>query len=129
MIIRGELPRSVLTAAAMALLVAACQPADDQETGSISREDVRQTRQSLDPAVAAALDSGNAAYRSEDYDRALRHYREAIELDDELAAAWFGIYMANLALGDVEAANEAVERARSLAPGASLIHPNEDARP
>lgn len=128
MIMRG-VHGAVLTSAAMTLLLIGCERPDDQETGSISRDDIRQARQNLDPAVAAALDSGNAAYRRDDYEAALQHYQQAVELEDGLAAAWFGIYMANLALGNVEEANAAVERAQSLAPEASLMHPDGDARP
>jgi tetratricopeptide (TPR) repeat protein len=113
----------------MALLVTACEQPDDQETGSISRDEVLQAREALTPEVAAAIDSGNEAYRAKDYQTALEHYQEAAELDDDLAAAWFGIYMAQLALGNTEAAGEAMERAQSLEPGASMIHPDQDTTP
>jgi tetratricopeptide (TPR) repeat protein len=106
-----------------ASLLGGCDRPEDQETGSISEDAVRGARSSLPADVAAAIDSGNAAYRAEDYQAALRHYREAARRDESLAAAWFGIYMAELALGNVEEANRAIERARELAPGASLIHP------
>ncbi|HUG40768.1 MAG TPA: hypothetical protein VMM12_09790 [Longimicrobiales bacterium] len=108
------------------IAASACGPrGDDQETGSISREDVHEARESLDPAVAAALDSGNAAYRAKRYAEARDHYAEATRLGDDVAAGWFGLYMAELALGNPEAAEAAVERARALAPGASLIRPTE----
>lgn len=123
-------PRAAVVAGiAASLILTACDPADDQETGSISREEVQQTRESLDPAVTAALDSGNTAYREEDYEAALRHYHEAAELDEEVAAAWFGIYMAHLALGNGAEAQEAMDRAQSLAPGASLIRPDDSTTP
>lgn len=115
--------------AVLALLLPACQQPDDQETGSISRERVIESRESLDPALVAALDSGNAAYRDQEYEAALRHYQQATEMDDEVAAAWFGVYMAHLALGDVEAANDAMDRARAIAPEASLLHPERDTTP
>lgn len=111
------------------VLVAACQPGDDQETGTISREDVQDSRADLDPAFLAALDSGNAAYRARDFEQALSYYREAIEIDDEVAAAWFGTYMAHLALGDQAGADSAMVRAQSLEPGASLIHPEPPDQP
>lgn len=104
-------------------LLTTCAPPEDQETGSITRDDVRSAREDLPANVAAAIDSGNAAYRAEDYENALRHYRAAAEDDEDVAAAWFGIYMAELALGRVDEATRAIERARELAPGASLIHP------
>lgn len=97
------------------LLLTGCQSGDEQETGSISREAVTEVRVPLDPALVAALDEGNTAYREEDYEEALRHYETAAEVDDGVAAVWFGIYMANLALGNAEAADAAMERARALA--------------
>ncbi len=122
--------RAIVVAGIVAsLILTACDPGDDQETGSISREEVQHSRDSLDPAVTAALDSGNVAYREEDYEAALRHYRRAAELGEEVAAAWFGIYMANLALGNADDAQEAMDRAQSLAPGASLMHPDDTTTP
>ncbi|HSH45351.1 MAG TPA: hypothetical protein VK966_05825 [Longimicrobiales bacterium] len=108
------------------LLTGACGPPEDQETGSLSQEDVTGARADLDPAVAAALDSGSTAYRAGDFEEALRQYQEAARLDDQVAAAWFGVAMAQGALGNVTAADSAMERARELAPGASLIHPERD---
>lgn len=110
----------------LALALIACGPqGDDQETGSVTRDDVERARASLEPAVLAALDSGNAAYRAGSYEDAKRHYSTATRAGEDVAAAWFGLYMAELALGDTEAAEAAMERARGLAPGASLIHPTE----
>ena len=117
--------RLPLLAAGVAFALAGCSPSNDQETGSVSRDDVIQARQSLDPAVLEALDAGNEAYRAGNYQAALDHYRDA-NRDDKVAAAWFGIYMAQLALGNEEAADSAMARAQSLAPGASLIHPDTE---
>lgn len=68
-------------------------------------------RESLPDAVVAHLDSGNAAYRDGEYGRALRHYRSAAAADSTVAAAWFGVYMAERALGDSVAADSALRRA------------------
>lgn len=122
----------IRTAACMAAIAAltftGCDRPDDQETGSLSREDVLQAREGLDPSYRAALDSGNVAYRAREYDEALRYFEEATEIDADVPAGWFGVYMAELALGNVEAANAAMERAQELAPGATLMHPEEPAR-
>ena len=111
------------------LLLTACSPPDDQETGSIRGEEVRQTREELPAELVAALDSGNAAYRRGDYEAALAAYEQAVAEDDDVAAGWFGVYMAHLALGNTAAADSAMARAQALAPGASLIHPGRDTTP
>jgi hypothetical protein len=111
---------------ALSFLIAACDRPDDQPTGSISAEDVRAAAEKFSPDVRAALDSGNTAYRDHDFAGALRHYQHAAELDGEATAAWFGVYMAQRALGDTIAARAALERARDLAPGASILHPTDD---
>jgi tetratricopeptide (TPR) repeat protein len=118
--------RVLKTALLASLLIAACDRPDDQRTGAIGERDVLEARAGLDPAVTAELDSGNAAYRERDYQRALDHYHAAVQMNEELAAGWFGIYMAQLALGNTEAAEAAMEQARIRAPGATLMHPDPD---
>lgn len=117
--------KTTLRALLALLLAVACTP-DDQETGSISADDVHEAASRVRPEVRAQLDSGNAAYRRHDWDAALRSYRNAAELDPEATAAWFGVYMAERARGDTVAAAQALGRARDLAPGASLMHPLRD---
>jgi tetratricopeptide (TPR) repeat protein len=117
---------SIVAALIAALLITACQQADDQRTGAISDQDVLAARAELDPAVLAELDNGNAAYRARDYETALQHYQAAVDMDQRLAAGWFGIYMAQLALGNAEAAEAAMDQARIHAPGATLMHPDPD---
>lgn len=121
--------RTVIAALASTVLLVACSPPDDQETGSIRGEDVTEARENLDPALVEALDNGNAAYRAGDYQEALRLYQQAVDMDDDVAAAWFGVYMAQLALGNTAAADSAMTRAQELQPGASLIHPQADTAP
>lgn len=116
--------RTAAMSLALLTLLAACDRPDDQRTGTIRDRDVREARAALAPAVAAALDSGNAAYSDRDYERALRHYTSVVELDDDAAAGWFGVYMAHLALGNAEAAEAAMAQARIRAPGASLMQPD-----
>lgn len=115
--------RRTIALLGLVLIAAACTP-DDQETGSISADDVRQAREQLPAALQMRLDSGNAAYRRGDYLAARQQYRAAVAEDQEQAAPWFGLYMANRALGDSAAARQALETAQSLAPGATLIHPD-----
>lgn len=103
-------------------ILAACKP-EDQRTGSVEKEAVREARTTLPGAMVAQLDSGNAAYRAKDYRRAVQHYRAAARIDGERAAPWFGIYMAERAAGNAAAADSALKRAQKIAPGATLIHP------
>lgn len=121
--------RSACIGLSAALVLLACEPPEDQATGSIDRESVLQRRADMDPAIVESLDAGNAAYRDGDYESAREHYQEVVDRDDGNAAGWFGLYMAHLALGDEAAADSAMARARGLAPGASLIHPERDSTP
>ncbi len=97
-----------------------CRPAD-QATETMDARALREARESLSEAALAALDLGGEAFRIRDYAGALEHYRRAAELEPDEAAPWFGIYMAQRALGNLEAADSALARARSVAPGASLL--------
>lgn len=118
--------RHLVAGLAATLLLTGCDRGDDQQTGAIRDRDVLAARAALDPAVVEALDSGNVAYRNRDYQRALAHYNAALAMDEELAAGWFGVYMAQLALGNPDAAAAAMEQARRYAPGATLMHPAPD---
>lgn len=100
--------------------MASCRP-EDQRTDTIDLQEAVQERESLDPAVVIHLDSGSALFRAEDHQGALEHYRRAVELNPDATAAWFGVYMAERALGNVEAATEALERAQRQVPGATLL--------
>jgi tetratricopeptide (TPR) repeat protein len=103
---------------------AGCRP-EDQRTDTIDLQEALQEREGLDPAVVMHLDSGSALFRAEDHQGALEHYRRATELDPDAAAAWFGVYMAERALGNVEAAAEALQRAQRQVPGATLLRTTE----
>ncbi|HEU5210754.1 MAG TPA: tetratricopeptide repeat protein [Longimicrobiales bacterium] len=107
-------------------LVAACDGngvPDDQATGSVDSAAWERAR-SLPADVQAALDSGNAAFRRDDFAAAREHYLHATQLGPDQSAAWFGLSMAERELGNVEAAEQAMQRVQSLAPGASLVHPD-----
>jgi len=101
----------------------ACRPAE-QRTDSIDPNAGAQDRALMQPEVVAQLDSGSQAFRNDDYEAALVHYTSVTELDPTIGAGWFGVYMAHRELGDLEAAEAALERARSLVPGATLMHPD-----
>ena len=113
----------VALAALGLLLFTGCERPDDQVTESLDPVGARQERESFPPELVAQLDSGSAAFREDDLEAALRHYQAVTEIDDEVAAGWFGLYMVHRARGEAEEANEALSRAQALAPGASIIHP------
>jgi tetratricopeptide (TPR) repeat protein len=120
--------RSTAIAVRSALLVCAAlagcdrDAAEDQRTETITRDEIARARADWPAGVAEQVDSGNAAYRAHDYERASRYYRRAAELGPRISAAWFGIYMTEHARGTVAAADSAFQRTRELSPGASLLH-------
>jgi tetratricopeptide (TPR) repeat protein len=101
-----------------------CRPdaGDDRRTDTITAEKIAQARANWPDGVAAQVDSGNAAYGAQDYERASRHYRRAAELGPEVTAAWFGIYMTEHARGNIPTADSALRRAREIAADASRLH-------
>ncbi|NIQ56026.1 MAG: hypothetical protein GWN71_22465, partial [Gammaproteobacteria bacterium] len=56
-----RLHRTAIVAATIAL--ATCAPPDDQETGSVDREDLEQAREEMPATALEQLDAGNASYR------------------------------------------------------------------
>lgn len=107
----------------LALAAAAgCRP-EDQRTDSIDPFEAMQRRENFPPGVAERLDSANAAFRADRHQDALDHYTAVTELAPDVAAGWFGVYMAQHALGNETAAREALERAQTSVPGATLLHP------
>jgi Flp pilus assembly protein TadD len=96
---------------------------EDQPTGSVDSAAWERAR-SLPADVQAALDRGNAAFRRDDFSTAREHYLRATQLGPDQSAAWFGLSMAERELGNVAAAEQAMRRVQSLAPGASLVHPD-----
>lgn len=119
--------RTALLAVTVTVGLVGCERPADQETGSVTRDQIQNAREDLSPATLEALDAANEAYRTGNYEQALEHYQQA-NAEGDVAAAWFGIYMAHLALGNPAAADSAMERAKALEPGASLIHPTPDDR-
>lgn len=112
------------------VVLGGCRPDDDdQRTDSVTPDAVREAREAMPPALVAQLDSGNAAMRSAAHEAAVRHYRRAVEIDDAAAPAWFGVYMAERALGNDSVAAEALDRARALEPGASLLRDDPETTP
>jgi len=99
-----------------------CRP-EDQRTETLDPTG-GETRAALSAEAMALLDSGNVAFRAEDFDAALTYYRRVTELEPDHSAGWFGMQMAYRSLGSQEQADSALDRVRSLVPGASLVHPS-----
>lgn len=118
--------RSILALAPLVLLVPLACGGDDeppQQRRSLGSEAPAE-RPGLEPATAARIDSGNAAYRAGDYEEARRLFRAAVEAQSDVRAAWFGVYMAERALGNEDSAAAALERSGDLPhPGGSLHGP------
>lgn len=70
----------------------------------------------LQPLTQALLDSGNAAFRAQDFDAALRHYANARARQPEHAAPWFGTYMVAQATKNSALADSALRMVRQRAP-------------
>ena len=100
-----------------------CRP-DDQRTDTLDPVQAMQARENMPPEVVAQLDSGSQAFRTQNFEAALGHYEKVTEMAPEVGAGWFGVYMAEDALGNEPAAFEALERARELVPGATMIRDN-----
>lgn len=107
----------VLLATAI-IVVSGCRP-DDQRTDSI--DPVASGRAELSTETLAQIDSGNAAFRRGDFEAAVVAFGGATSSAPDDPTGWFGLYMAHQELGNDAAADSAISRARSLAPGASLI--------
>lgn len=114
-------------ALALMLLVAAastCGPAEPPQDEAPQVQEAAPPEQTpISPEAAAQLDSGSTAFRADDFAGALAHYTKATELAPDLAAAWFGVFMAQEALGNAQAAQEALAKTQELEPGTSPLHP------
>jgi Flp pilus assembly protein TadD len=120
--------RRVVTFSLLLLAAAvSCRP-DDQRTDTLDAQQGMQAREDMPPAAVAQLDSGTAAFRGDHMEAALRHYTRVTEIAPDIGAGWFGVYMAAEALGDVEGAEAALERARGIVPGATLLQDGDSIR-
>lgn len=111
--------------AAVVVLVGSCGPPEPApDAMEHSAEDARIGSSAA--AVQIRLDSGNAAFRAGNLEDALRHYRAAADAAPGNPSAWFGVYMAHDAMGNTEAADSALERARRQVPGTAIMRAPAD---
>ena len=114
-----------MVAAVAALGLAGCDGGEQGERIELGepRQEARQGgRADWTPEVTAAVDSGNAAYARQDYDRAAEIFTELTEEQPTFGVAWFGLSMAERARGNVEEAEAALDRAEEYAPGLGRMH-------
>jgi hypothetical protein len=97
------------------LLSFACRPPEPAPAGTIDA-----TGADLPAAVHAHMDSAAAAYSDGDFPGARTHYSTATDSAPDLAAGWFGLVLAERALGNIPAADSALGRARSIAASDSV---------
>jgi hypothetical protein len=71
----------------------------------------------LAPLTQALLDSGNTAFRLQQFDAALAFYAKASAAQPEHAAPWFGTYMVGQATKNVALSDSALRMVRERAPG------------
>jgi tetratricopeptide (TPR) repeat protein len=104
--------------------VAACggEEGDRVELGEQQQEARANARESWSPELTARVDSANAAYAAGDYETAREIYTAITEEDPELGVAWFGLSMAERALGNEEAAQAALAEAEARNPGLGRMH-------
>jgi Flp pilus assembly protein TadD len=65
--------------------------------------------------LSAMMDSAATAFRDGDIFQAREVFQRVIAADSTLAAAWFGLFITQRALGDTAAANAAFQTSRRLA--------------
>ena len=115
----------MVAALALLLVMSACRDEEqptDQMTGDVTSDAIRQARADWPAGLSELIDSANAAYSAQDFTAASGMYRRAAVLAPDITAPWFGLYMAEHALGNTAAADSAMQKAQALAPGASLLH-------
>lgn len=116
--------RTALTAMLVLAVTTGCRP-DDQQTSDLDPTGGAQARENMPTEAVMQLDSGNLAIRNDDFEAAVIHFTRVTEMAPDFGSGWFGLYMAHRELGNEEEAQAALERARGIVPGATLLH--EDA--
>lgn len=107
----------------VALAVAGCGEEEGQRIplgGDTAQSEDR--RANWPEGLAAQVDSANLEYSNQEYEAAAERYRALTEQYPDISTVWFGLYMAESALGNDEAAAAALEEAESMAPGLGQMH-------
>jgi hypothetical protein len=78
----------------------------------------------LNASAAARLDSGNVAFRMQQYAQALQYYRAASGDVPNHPAPWYGILMVAQATGNTALADSATRAVSSRSGGGDLLDTN-----
>ena len=110
--------------AAIAVIALAACGGDEGQRVELGDEPAQaeNRRANWPDGVAARVDSANLYYSNGEYEAAAEVYRDLTEEYPDISTVWFGLYMAEHALGNEEAATAALERAESMAPGLGRMH-------
>jgi tetratricopeptide (TPR) repeat protein len=121
-------PRSLLSLAAAVVVVCvagatACSRSQPQPKQALGEPVAAQpsARDLLPEAARNALDAGNEAFRSKDYDKALKSYRDAANAAPENASAFYGIYMVAQKTGNAKLADSASKEIARRSPQAPML--------
>ncbi|NIP79233.1 MAG: hypothetical protein GWM90_08500 [Gemmatimonadetes bacterium] len=113
----------IVAAAVIGLAACGEEEAERIPLGQEQAEPAAQQRRAAWPAeLVAAVDSANLAYSEERYEEAAEIYRGLTEEYGDIGTVWFGLYMAENAMGNTEAAQAALERAEERSPGLGQMH-------
>lgn len=109
--------------AAVGLVACGGEEGERVEMGGSQQSETRpDARETWSPELTAAIDSANALYAADDYEGAAALFTEITEDNPDLGVAWFGLYMAERARGNDEAADEALAKAEEFSPGLGRMH-------
>lgn len=81
-----------------------------------------QGRETWSPELTQQIDAANAAYAAGNYEEASEIFQSITEDYPELGVAYFGVYMAESAMGNEEAAQAALAEAEARNPGLGRMH-------
>ncbi len=104
------------------LTLTACTEDEGQRVELGDDTAATEGRAAWSPELTARVDSANAAYAAEDYETAAEIYGALTEEYADNGTVWFGLYMAENALGNTDAAAAALERAEAINPGLGQMH-------
>ena len=118
----------LLMAALVVMTLTACTEEEGQRV-PLGEDTTTQPRgrETWSPEMTALVDSANAAYAAGEYQTAAEIFRSLTEEHPDVGTVWFGLYMAEDAMGNAEAATTALERAEAINPGLGRMHEEAEA--